>query len=610
MKHKRLLTILAAGAATAVPALADQADFSYNRYGEGTTIVGFNRAEAHDIAIFIKNPALTGAKITGFSVEIPVQYAQADGLSGWLSSELKLENNVNVPDIVSVSPSFRDYVLNVSFPEPYTITDKGVYVGYSFNIKNLNGYGGHPVAVISNNDPNGLFVHTSSFTQWESLVDGLEGGVNSSMTVHLEGAFTEAVGISITKDSYARVGEPGYANVTLSNEGGKPVTSVEYTYTADGRTATKRYDLPEPLPARFGAAADLMLPVDAIGNEGEYPMTVTVTRVNGKENGWSQATAAGKMNVVRFFPTKRPLAEEFTGLWCGWCPRGYVALEELAEEYGEDFVAMAWHNRDDMAITSSYPVSVPGFPYAYIDRATGADAGNLKTNYPVAKRETAIADIDMELHWSGEIGQEAVADATVKFMIPQEGDFRIAYAIVADGLTDPSWRQSNSYWGYRNDYIDQPGYTGEWWDLFLKDSSPYVKGLVFNHVVIASSPNSGEAGSLPGKIEANTPMSHSCTFDISKALNVNGKPIIRGEATLRAIGIVIDANKGKVINCNSSRPIPTAGIGDVAADPAETVETVYYDLAGQRVAEPGKGLYIKVETRSDGSRTSSKEMRR
>ncbi len=105
-------------------------------------------------------------------------------------------------------------------------------------------------------------------------------------------------------------------------------------------------------------------------------------------------------------------------------------------------------------------------------------------------------------------------------------------------------------------------------------------------------------------------MSHSCTFDISKALNVNGKPIIRGEATLRAIGIVIDANKGKVIDCNSSRPIPTAGIGDVAADPAETVETVYYDLAGQRVAEPGKGLYIKVETRSDGSRTSSKEMRR
>ncbi len=65
-----------------------------------------------------------------------------------------------------------------------------------------------------------------------------------------------------------------------------------------------------------------------------------------------------------------------------------------------------------------------------------------------------------------------------------------------------------------------------------------------------------------------------------------------------------------MINCNSSRPIPTAGIGDVAADPAETVETVYYDLAGQRVAEPGKGLYIKVETRSDGSRTSSKEMRR
>ena len=38
---------------------------------------------------------------------------------------------------------------------------------------------------------------------------------------------------------------------------------------------------------------------------------------------------------------------EYTGLWCGYCPAGYVAIEELTEELGKDFVVLSYHNGGD-----------------------------------------------------------------------------------------------------------------------------------------------------------------------------------------------------------------------------------------------------------------------
>ena len=62
----------------------------------------------------------------------------------------------------------------------------------------------------------------------------------------------------------------------------------------------------------------------------------------------------------------RPLIEEYTGTWCGWCPRGFTGMEMLRETFGEDFIGVAIHNQDPMAVltTSQYPSNIQGFPSA------------------------------------------------------------------------------------------------------------------------------------------------------------------------------------------------------------------------------------------------------
>lgn len=90
------------------------------------------------MAIRIADPQYAGSRVTGFKVDLPVKEDAVDNVTGWLSTELKVTDGVNAPDITTV-PGETDgqLVLNVTFPTPYTITDAGVWVGYSFDITSL-----------------------------------------------------------------------------------------------------------------------------------------------------------------------------------------------------------------------------------------------------------------------------------------------------------------------------------------------------------------------------------------------------------------------------------------------------------------------------------------
>ena len=74
-------------------------------------------------------------------------------------------------------------------------------------------------------------------------------------------------------------------------------------------------------------------------------------------------------------PIHRPLIEEYTGTWCGWCVRGIVGMELLRETYGDDFIGVAYHNDDGMEIMYSnrYPNDIMGFPSAFIERTSEVD---------------------------------------------------------------------------------------------------------------------------------------------------------------------------------------------------------------------------------------------
>ena len=144
--------------------------FCYGDPAEEYQVYGYNKKESYDVAIRIADASYAGARVKGFSVPMPAPTASIGALSGWMSSELKLDNKVNAPDIAVKEATLQDGMLSVTFDEPYEIPAEGVYVGYSFNILELTDYTGYPVAVysVAAPSPDGLYMHTSrSRLKWK-----------------------------------------------------------------------------------------------------------------------------------------------------------------------------------------------------------------------------------------------------------------------------------------------------------------------------------------------------------------------------------------------------------------------------------------------------------
>lgn len=70
-------------------------------------------------------------------------------------------------------------------------------------------------------------------------------------------------------------------------------------------------------------------------------------------------------------PKRKVLLEDYTGAWCGYCPRMTAAIEAV-HALTDDMVAVAIHNEDEMALPQEEilrdTIGVPGFPHGRINR--------------------------------------------------------------------------------------------------------------------------------------------------------------------------------------------------------------------------------------------------
>jgi len=88
-----------------------------------------------------------------------------------------------------------------------------------------------------------------------------------------------------------------------------------------------------------------------------------------------ESLVSNKIIITATLPSsfsKKAVVEDFTGTWCGWCPRlSYAA--SLVEEQTDKVFVVGVHNRDQMANSFGSALEqeyiITGFPTAYIDRA-------------------------------------------------------------------------------------------------------------------------------------------------------------------------------------------------------------------------------------------------
>lgn len=610
--------LLGLSLAAFLAASANEINFTYNAFGADAEGYGYKKEQVYDVAIALDAPQMVGSQIVGLNVPVySTEYVS--GASVWLSKELTASKGTQTyftPDEASYAVEIKDGEISFDFPEPYTIPKGGIFLGYSFTVSGIpSGESAEPVAVVAGLTPGSLWLHASeSQTKWSDLSGRKE--VMSAMTVTLSGDFAEneASVASNTKQLYAAKGESALLNIEVENWGDKGISSFDYAYTVDGSEGTGHFDFEESVPAILGRKGIAQIEVQAPVALGDYNVELKITKVNGEDNAIEQAPYAIPMTVQPFVATYRPLIEEYTGLRCGWCPRGYVMLEQMKLYHGDLFVGMAYHGSmegDQMTYISEsdFPMYVSGYPAASFNRGGSIDPSNIPTLWDASRDVNTAADIAVDLQWADEEQTKLTASAKVRFIndIP-ENQYLLSFALLADGMGDPTWGQSNAYADYEPTGI----YTGPYWNLFVGQPST-VFGLTYNDVVVCYPDKNGIAESLPASIEAEKWYEYTFEVETENVRTLKGSNNIKDFNKTRVIAMVVNGKSGKPLNCissiypNGEVPEPELmAVNTLDAEKVQVVATTYFDLQGRRINEPTKGLSICCEQLSDGSIRSKK----
>ena len=586
-------------------------NYGYYQGNEEIGMFGEGKPQAYDVAIHIENPALVGTHIE--SVTIPVMDIEGQtNFKVWLSSQLRVEDNLNVPDLtlVNVTPAEAGFV-TVKLDKPYIIPEEGVYVGYSFYVDEVtNAETAYPIAVIAQDTPGGFFLHTSEgFLKWFDVSQMF--GANAVMQVTVSGSkvYDNAASPLDGEQIYvkAQAGKDLEINVDIENHGSEGIKSLDLEYAMAGNTGTQHIDLNEPVDGFFGKKYTATLNLSDLREAGEYQLDVKVTKVNGVDNQDGVTQTSIPVVAMLTLPKHRTLLEEYTGTWCGWCPRGYVALEKLAELYPDDYVLISYHNSDPMEILDSYsfPSYVEGFPYAWIDRIWVADPyyGHGEKDMGVADdmalraKTFGQADIQLgaQLSESG-VSVKVTSEMTFPYNVT-DGKYAIEYVLVEDGLTGTGsdWNQSNYYSGGDNGDMS-----------FFDEAESSVPGLVFNDVAVLMSQIGGIDESLPANIEANKPVTHQYTFYLFDAVNTSGEKVIQDANKLKVVALLINQETGEVVNANKVKVGENTGINAIQNNDSQMVAVEYYDLGGRKLSSLQRGANIVVIRYADGSQQTMK----
>lgn len=572
--------------------------------------IGISSAETYDVAIFLPGDLYKGYKVVSLTAPVNGSKSKYKDVCVWAATELKTSGGVNVTD-VSYDASITNGNVTLEFPEAYTIPEKGAYLGFSVTVRSLDMSEGtrFPIGFGYPANPNGFWIRTSkSVPAWTNLA--LEQGISAAITLGVQSDNIEPESVMISEapaNIYAKVGEKGSAEFTMSTFGSTPVSSVDVDFTIAGVTSSCHYDLPEPTPVRLGKSFTVPVEIPAQSEKLSEDVEFTVTKVNGVANKSTDPSAISAVHVMSDIPRHQALFEEYTCVKCPYCTRGFAALEYIRENY-PDFVTASYHNTmqgsDPMACVDNFPNNVSGNPYAFIARSIGCDpyygTQTYSTILPVVDDIKAvnnqITPWEVKVSYSWDSDDLLVAKADVRSYTAQKGDFKIAYILVADSLQgkSTSWIQSNGYSSYAQDPDCIPQLND-----FCRGGK-YGKSsvrLVFNDVVISGEGIHGVAGSVPESLAAEETVSHSFTYDLSKVSSLIRQQL--DKKNLRIIAVLLDKD-GVALNCAKVEVNKdfSAAEGIEAEYPDAPVE--YYDLNGVKVSNPSGGLFI----RRQGNRTS------
>ena len=297
---------------------------------------------------------------------------------------------------------------------------------------------------------------------------------------------------------------------------------------------------------------------------------------------------------------RRSVVEEYTGTWCGFCPRGIVAMQRLEEQFGDRAIIIAVHGRDsDPMSISSYKERLTGsYPQCQIDRGpimdpyTGTNQrGNfhyaIDLDFQAALDQPTEAGLELQAQWNDPQQWDVRFTATTTFATDgEQAPYRLAFVLMENGL-----KGDGSNWAQANYYPTIPDYTDD--DMKAWNEGPEKVGnMVYNHVPVNTlGIKSGIDGSITAPIKAMQPQQYTNTVT-----TLNQK-VIQDKQQLYAVALLLNSETGLVVNAAQAPILPYDASGVSSPTAVSTASTAVYDLRGRKVADGPdsrlpKGIYL------------------
>lgn len=581
---------------------------------------GTSRTERYDVAVYLGLPQMEGAQVG----KITFPWIVEDGYSDvkiWLSKELKVENKVNVPDILIENAVAENGAMTLTLAQPYAITTGGVYVGISFTMNQVEtDEQKTPIATLGTEEDIfgvGFRVHTSSTfsNRWKDIqTENMEVPV---FEVSLAGVAEYSATLSFPQEAYLVKGETSELPVSFRNFGARKIESLgiqfKGAYIEKGVEVTADADKAQ----YFGYPVEGVVTMPAFEETGTYDVDVILEEVNGEKNALAALSEKTALYLCSSRPVHRPLFEEYTGTGCGYCPRGTLGMDKLKEMYGDKFVGVAYHCTDIMSVaaTPDYPNYAPAQPDAYIDRYVKTDPyfGSVSPdNYKVfgvdkvwEAQEKIFSPVHFSVScdWADDSKQQIDVKSDFSFVRDyKEADFRVVYILVSNGLKGEgkSWQQGNYY----------SGAVGKWpeeFDIYVNAPNP-MPDMTYDHVVICMPEKNGVEGSVPSVISADAPLSHSYSIDLADAVSVRKASLVQDKENIYVVAAMVDGATGHVLNSALAFPgVSKVTEGEIAGD---VVKSEFFSVTGERIASPQPGMiFIEMLHYSDGTVKAVKRIR-
>ena len=245
------------------------------------------------------------------------------------------------------------------------------------------------------------------------------------------------------------VGQSRNIAIAVRNLGTTTINSFDLSVDLNGGTPVVQNVTGLALASLASTTVNITTPFILVNGTNTFRSIVSNVNGLGADGDAADDTIARSITPVVPAPGKMVAAEEGTGTWCQWCPRGAVYMDAMAEQYDGYFAGVAVHNNDPMEVTD-YDAAmgglIAGYPSALLDRQPEIDPSELEDNF-LARIQVAPKAFLLNGAIYDSTTRVLRVSITSTMQSSISGNYKIACVLTEDDVTGvgSTWSQSNAY---------------------------------------------------------------------------------------------------------------------------------------------------------------------